>query len=73
MLHRHLTHQNFSLAKIDDVISRGKCQGWAALCQAVLEDQTLREKILRVSRVHVSDPYAQRYHFWEIYVERQLT
>ena len=73
MLHRHLVHQNFSLAAIDDVISRGKRQDWAALRQAVLEDQDLAEKVLRVCRAHVADPYAQRYHFWKTYVERQLT
>ena len=73
MLHRHLTHQNYTLAAIDDVISRGKRQDWATLRQAVLEDQTLIEKVLRVCRAHISDPYAQRYHFWKIYVERQLT
>lgn len=72
MLHRHLTHQEFTLAAIDDVISRGKRQDWALLRQAVLEDQNLVEKVLRVCRAHISDPYAQRYHFWKIYVERQL-
>ena len=73
MLHRHLTHQNFSLAAIDDVISRGKRLDWAELRQAVLKDQRIRKKVLRVCRAHVSDPYAQRYHFWKEYVERQLT
>jgi hypothetical protein len=72
MLHRHLTHQEFTLAAIDDVISRGKRQDWALLRQAILEDQNLVEKVLRVCRAHISDPYAQRYHFWKIYVERQL-
>lgn len=73
MLHRHLAHQDYTLAAIDDVISRGKRQDWAALRQAILEDQTLIEKVLRVCKAHISDPYAQRYHFWKGYVERQLT
>lgn len=72
MLHRHLTHQNFTLAAIDDVIARGKLQDWAALRQAVLEDPSLVQKVLRVCQAHISDPYAQRYHFWKIYAERQL-
>lgn len=73
MLHRHLTHQDFSLAAIDDVISRGKRLDWAELRQAVLADRDLMKKVLRVCRAHISDPYAQRYHFWKEYVERHLT
>lgn len=72
MLHRHLTHQEFTLAAIDDVISRGKRQDWAALRQAILDDQNTGKKVLRVCQAHIADPYAQRYHFWRIYVERQL-
>ncbi len=73
MLHRHLTHQNFSLAAIDDVIARGKRPDWAELRQAVLKDQEVMKKVLRVCQAHVSDPYAQRYYFWKEYVERKLT
>jgi hypothetical protein len=72
MLHRHLTHQQFTLAAIDDVIARGKRQDWAALRQAVLADRALLEKVLRVCQVHIADPYAQRYHFWKQYAERYL-
>jgi hypothetical protein len=72
MLHRHLNHEKFTLAAIDDVIGRGKRQDWAELRCAVLRDQTLLEKVLRVCKAHVADPYAQRYHFWKQYAERQL-
>jgi len=72
MLHRHLNHHNFTLAAIDDVIARGKRQDWALLRQAVLEDQNLAKKILRVCQAHIAEPYAQRYYFWKIYVERKL-
>jgi hypothetical protein len=34
MLHRHLTHQQFSLDAIDDVIARGKWRDWLKLRQA---------------------------------------
>jgi len=34
MYHRHLTHQDFTLAAIDDLIARGKRQDWAELRQA---------------------------------------
>ncbi len=72
MLHRHLNHQQFTLAAIDDVIARGKRQDWAELRQAVLADRVVLEKVLRVCQAHVADPYAQRYHFWKQYAERYL-
>jgi len=72
MLHRHLTHQEFTLAAIDDVIARGKRPDWADLRRAVLADRVVLEKVLRVCQAHVADPYAQRYHFWKHYAERYL-
>ena len=72
MLHRHLTHQGFTLAAIDDVIARGKRQDWAALRKAALADRAVMEKVLQVCRAYVADPYAQRYHFWKHYAERHL-
>ena len=69
MLHRHLTHQQYTLAAI---IARGKRQDWAELRKAALADRTILEKILRVCQAHVADPYAQRYHFWKAYAERYL-
>ncbi|MGC8878889.1 MAG: hypothetical protein ACP5R2_06680 [Anaerolineae bacterium] len=73
VLHRHLTHQRFTLAAIDDVIARGKRQDWAELRKAALADRALLQKILRVCQAHIADPYAQRYHFWKHYAERHLT
>lgn len=70
MEHRHLIHQQFTLAAIDDIISRGKREDWATLRTALLNDPSVREKILRVCAAHIADPYAQRYHFWKQYVER---
>ena len=69
MRHRHLTHQRFTLAAIDDVIARGQWQDWADLRFAALRDRSLLEKVERVCSPYVSDPYAQRYHFWLNYVE----
>jgi hypothetical protein len=73
MEHRHLTHQRFTLAAIDDVIARGRQRDWAKLRQAALADRALLEKVLRVCQVHTADPRAQRYHFWKQYAERCLT
>ena len=69
MLHRHLNHQRFTLAAIDDVISRGKWDDWADLRKAVLADVALLDKVERVCAAHISDPYAQRYHFWNNYAK----
>lgn len=69
MLHRHLSHQRWTLAAIDDVISRGRWQDWADLRRAVLDDHALLDKVERVCRARVSDPYAQRHQFWLHYAE----
>lgn len=69
MLHRHLTHQRFTLAAIDDVISRGGLADWAELRAAALSDRALLGKIERVCRAHIADPYAQRHHFWMNYAK----
>lgn len=67
MDHRHLNHQRFTLAAIDDVISRGRWDDWAKLRQAVIEDDSVLEKVEQVCRPYLTDPYAQRYHFWMHY------
>lgn len=72
MRHRHLTHEQLTLAAIDGLIARGKREDWAELRKAALADRTVLEKILRVCQAHVSDPYAQRYHFWKHYAEHHL-
>ncbi len=69
MLHRHLNHQRFTLAAIDDVISRGQWDDWVELRRAVLADPALLENVLRVCGTQVSDPYAQRHHFWMNYAK----
>ena len=70
MRHRHLNHQELTLAAIDDVIDRGGRDDWADLRRAVLQDDVVLQKVLRVSAAHAGDPYAQRYHFWKLYAER---
>jgi hypothetical protein len=60
MLHRHLNHQRFTLAAIDDVISRGRWEDWVELRRAVLADRALLDKVERVCRAHVADPIPMR-------------
>ena len=72
MLHRHLNHEGYTLAAVDDVIDRGKRADWAELRSVALADRAIMEKILRVAQTHASDPYAQRYHFWRHYAEEHL-
>jgi len=72
MLHRHLNHERFTLAAIDDVISRGRRRDWAELRRAALSDRSVLEKVLQVCRAHTDDPYAQRYHFWTHHAESHL-
>ena len=49
MRHRHLNHQRYTLASIDDLIARGRWDDWAALREAVLVDPIpMFDKIKRV-------------------------
>jgi hypothetical protein len=72
MLHRHLNHEHYTLAALDDLIGRGKREDWAQLRSVALADRNLMEKILRIALAHAGDPYAQRYHFWRQYAEQHL-
>jgi len=38
MKHRHLTHQEFTLAAIADILGRGKMPDWAPLIDAIRAD-----------------------------------
>lgn len=73
MLHRHLNHQNLTLAAIDDVIERGRRQDWAELRRAALTDHRIMEKVRTICAARVHDERAQRYYFWKHYADRHLT
>ena len=73
MQHRHLNHEGYSLAAIDDLIARGGRADWAELRRAVFESPTLLEKIRRVCSAHIQDPYAQRYHLWMHYANSRTS
>lgn len=69
MLHRHLNHQGYTLAAVDDVISRGRWRDWVELCRATLSDRAVLKKVVSVCRSRIADLYAQRHHFWMRYAE----
>lgn len=70
MQHRHLNHESFTLAAIDDLISRGGWNDWVELRQAALADRSVLSKVQKVCQAYVADPYAQRHHFWKHYAEK---
>jgi hypothetical protein len=70
MKHRHLNHERYTLAAIDDVISRGRWKDWADMRRTVLADRSLLDKVEQVSMSRIADRYAQRYHFWRHWVEK---
>jgi hypothetical protein len=67
MPHRHLNHDRFTLAAIDDIIARGRMPAWSALRTALRSAPSVRRKVQRVCAAHASDPFAQRYRFWAHY------
>jgi hypothetical protein len=50
MKHRHLTHEAFTLAAIEDILARGSMPDWAPLVQAIEADPhgEVAEKTLRI-------------------------
>jgi hypothetical protein len=73
MEHRHLNHQSFTLAAIDDIISNGQWDAWEKLRLALRRQAGIRDKILRVCNARVNDPSAQRHHFWRDYAQKAST
>jgi hypothetical protein len=69
MRHRHLSHRDYTLAAIDDVIGDGRRDAWERLRLAVIRRPAVREKVLRVCEARIQDPTAQRHHFWWHYVQ----
>jgi hypothetical protein len=69
MAHRHLNHQDFTLAAVDDIIENGRWDSWVRLRRALRGQAGIREKVLKVCNARANDPFAQRHHFWRSYAQ----
>lgn len=49
MKHRHLNHEEWSLAGIDSCITRGNQKDWDELCQAALDDTEVLDGLRKVA------------------------
>lgn len=70
MLHRHLTHDGYTLAAIDDMIERGQWADWLALRRVALGDPGVLIKVQKICLAHADNPYAQRHAFWRRFAHR---
>lgn len=64
MMHRHLNHTRYTLAAVDDVISRGGTDDWIELNDAMQSDSEVHKRVAFICERHRSDLTAQRYQFW---------
>jgi hypothetical protein len=50
MKHRHLNHEGFTLAGIEDILDRGTVPDWAPLVRAIVSDPfgAVADKTLRI-------------------------
>lgn len=73
MQHRHLNHQDFTLAAVDDIIRRGGWRDWVSLRRAAHRDRAVLSRILSLCG-SATEPDAQegaqRITFWRKYAER---
>ncbi len=70
MEHRHLNHNLYTLAAIDNIIQNGKPKDWVELKIAIDNDKSLLEKIEKICQQNIGKEYfQQRYFFWKNYVE----
>lgn len=71
MQHRHLNHQDFTPAAVDDIIRRGRVGDWVALGRAARRDEAVLGRIERICAAsNPSQEGFQRINFWRIYGRR---
>ncbi len=62
MRHRHLNHDEYTLAAIDSVIERGSPDDWRELREAALARPALIPMIARVCEAQRGNPYTGDLH-----------
>lgn len=73
MQHRHLNHQDFTLAAVDDIIRRGGSRDWVLLRRAAHRDAAVLARVQRICGTAAASPApegAQRLNFWRKYARR---
>jgi len=71
MRHRHLNHQDFTLAAVDDIIRRGGARDWVMLARAARREPAILARIQRICGVvDPSQEGVQRINFWRIHARR---
>lgn len=76
MQHRHLNHQDLTLAAVDDIIRRGGWRDWVLLRRAAHQDGAVLARIQRIcGAADPSQPQegSQRLSFWRKYAQRLIT
>lgn len=70
--HRHLNHQDFTLAAVDDIMRRGGARDWVLLRRAAHRDAAVLARIQRICAAAAgpSQEGAQRINFWRKYARR---
>lgn len=71
MRHRHLDHEDFTLAAIDDVIERGGRRDWAELREAARTDGNVADKIRSICMARLRQDDPQRHRLWLHYVDQR--
>ncbi len=71
MQHRHLNHEDFRLAAIDDIIERGGRRDWSELRKAAESDAVIAQKIRQICEARTRQDNPQRHRLWLHYVEKE--
>ena len=73
MQHRHLNHQQLTLAAVDDIIRRGDWRDWVELRRAAHRDRAVLARIGSICDavpVRSDEEGGQRITFWRKYAGR---
>lgn len=72
MQHRHLNTREYSLAAIDDIITRGNMCDWIEMRDALQQCPALADDVRKVCThgVQMEEADTMRYAFWLVFLER---